>query len=435
MGRTNVDIGSCTLGQKNLASTITARGCSGPQDGTYHRGSTRIVLPTRSDNERKLGPARIGGRGDCHVGKEVRGVSARDSDHPRGSEPRTRRCTKIRACVHITSNCLAARRPGRCPLLRTVLSPAGLGGTCLRIGHGKKTTKMSGVRYSQLLNCLLRRGRALARDVHRQACHPGPIHEMRVPGSGEGGHLLNVPAMMSHVVRRTVTRILAPVCRHRFDRKDCNFHPGQKTGRTLIGIARVINRNCHCTISVSLRQFFSAIGRTGLVRVLRQAVGSSTMASLVRHCLGTKIVVNAGIRPAQRKAPRNNPLDPLLTGVLLGRLSGRLREQKRPFIHCTSSNLVFYGDHQTTRHVGKDVAGCVRKALGLGIGHRGARYTCVNGLGFLNCNFCIHGNGYHLQLRRGDRTGLHHGLGSLASQDGNVKCTGHGAALHSCLQK
>lgn len=255
-------------------------------------------------------------------------------------------------------------------------------------------------------------------SLRGKACHPGPIQEIRVPGTGNGAHLLNVPAIMSHLIRRTVRRILAPVCRHRFSVADCNFHPGENYRSTLQETRGVISRNCECMISLSLRHFFSAMDRDGLVRVLDRAVGSKEIIDLVRGCLHDNMVGQNLFRADARNAPRNNPLDPLLDGVVLGRLSGRLRDHNRPFIHCTSSTLVFYGSGHTTRHIGRSVAQFVRKRLFLGIGHRGAIISCIRKMGFLNCSFCMVGNGYLLAMRPRSGSGVGFGLGRLADHDG-----------------
>lgn len=273
-------------------------------------------------------------------------------------------------------------------LLRLLLDPSGLGTTCHRIMEGKKIKNISGVRADRLLPCLALRGSRLLRGVHEKGCHPSPIHELRVPGSGNGAHPLNVPAIMSHFIRRTVDRILVPLCRPRFDSGDFNFHPRHDTRSTLRGIRRCTSRNCHCYVNLSLRGFFSHIGRDGLVRILSQAIGSNDMVSLVRGCLGTKIMMSRGCTRATRNIPRNNPLDPVLDGVLLGRLSRRLRHEKRPFIHCTSSYLVLIRDLQTARQIHSDVSRFVRGGLFLGMGGRGARINSVYNGGCLKRSFC-----------------------------------------------
>lgn len=144
---------------------------------------------------------------------------------PRGGEVRSRDCRKIRACVSVGSNDLVTIRPGGSSLVDRVLSPSGLGHTCLRIMQGGKIKNISEVSFGRLLPCLRRRGSRLVRSVHVKECGPGSIHEMSVTGSGKGGQLVNVPAIISHLVRRTVIRILSPVCRHRFDPDDFKFHP------------------------------------------------------------------------------------------------------------------------------------------------------------------------------------------------------------------
>lgn len=241
---------------------------------------------------------------------------------------------------------------------------------------------------------------------------------MRVPGSGNGVHLLKVPAMMSHLIRRTVGRMLAPVCRGRFSGADCNFQSEEKYRSTLQKTRGVVGRNCVCMISLSLRHFFSAIDRDGLVRVLDHAVGSNEIIDLVRGCLQDNMVGGNLFRTDRRKAPRKKPLDPLLDGMVLGRLSGRLRHEKLPFIHCTSSSVVFYGSGETTVQIGSSVAQFVRGILCLGIGGRGAMISCIHKIGCLNCSFCIAGNGYRLVIRPGSGTGVGTELGRLADHDG-----------------
>lgn len=274
------------------------------------------------------------------------------------------------------------------------------------------------------------------RGVERNGCGPGPIQEMRVPGrAGNRCQRLKVPAMISEIVRRTVTRRLAPVCRRRFSRGDFKFEPKEKTRSTLERYRGGMSRNCMCMVSVSLRGFFSAMDRDGLVRMLSEAVGSNEIVSLVRGCLGTKIVTSKVFRHARMKVPRKKPLDPLLDGIVLGRLSGRLRHEKREFIQCTSSYVVLYGDGGDTREALEGVVPFVRKGLFLGMGEGGARMTRVDGIGCLNCAFCECGKGYELEMRTGSIIGVGGGVQRLASQGGKVDGGGQRGRCRRCIQK
>lgn len=136
-----------------------------------------------------------------------------------------------------------------------------------------------------------------------------------------------------------------------------------------------------------MRGFFSGIGRSGLVELVSGAVGSKSIVSLVQGFLIDKIVVSSRCGRSIVKAPRKNGLSPLLDGVVLGRLSRRLRTEKLGFIQCTSSYLVLIGDRGTTGQIVGDVAGCLRRALNLGIGIAGDGIRQPDKVGFLKFNF------------------------------------------------
>lgn len=129
-------------------------------------------------------------------------------------------------------------------LLGRVLRPGGLGRTCLRIGHGGNTTKISKVAVGRLKRCLGRGNRRVGSRVHAHSCRPGPIGQVRVPGTSKNIQGLNIPAIISQFVRRTVTRILAPVCRRGFRRGDCKFEPKQYTRVTVVGDLRFVGSKC-----------------------------------------------------------------------------------------------------------------------------------------------------------------------------------------------
>lgn len=356
------------------------------------------------------------------AGRKVGSEGLRRRNYPRGRITRRPKCIRTSTRTEVTRRGSVVTDLPTSDLLGLVLSQSGLGNTCGGMGSGQKANKISEVDMSRLLPCLQRRHLSLLRRVQGKGCGPRPIHQIRVPGRrGKGFQGLKVPAIMSHVVRRTVARILIPVCRPRFSSDDFKFHPGQNTRSTLGRYRTCTSRNCICIMSVSLRGFFSGIYRDGLVRILSEDMGSNQIVSLVRRCLRTNIVQRKVFRQDRRKIPRKKPLDPLLDGVVLGRLSGRLRQHKRGFIHCTSSYVVLYGDEEDTREALRDVAQCVRGGLFLGIGQGGARMTRVHCIGCLKCNFCQGGKGYQLQIRPGSVAGVGSHLQFVLGQDGKGK--------------
>lgn len=129
-------------------------------------------------------------------------------------------------------------------MLGRLLDSSGLGVTGREVGGGGNTSKVSNVRIGRLSRCLSGRLSRVGRRVQGGGCDPGPIGEMRVPGPSKNMHGLNMPAIMSEFIRRTVTRILAPVCRPGFDRSDCKFEPGEYYRVTVLGTLRFVGSNC-----------------------------------------------------------------------------------------------------------------------------------------------------------------------------------------------
>lgn len=268
-----------------------------------------------------------------------------------------------------------------------MLCGSGFGETCGEIGTGGKTPKVSNVAVRRTLPCLGRRRRRVASHVCHKGCAPSPMEQIRVPGPSNNIQGLNVPAIVSHALRRTVARRLIPVCRPLFTSNDCNCHPGEDTGSTVLGIGRCTRRNCAFTMILSLSGCFSALGRRVLVGLLQGGMGSRHMMRLVGHCLGDNMVRGKIIVSARRNSPRNKGLSPLLTGICLGRFSRRFLGENIPYVECTSSVILLTGDKQTSRELLRDDAGCLRRELGLAIGQRGDHAIdifTVQGFGFLN---------------------------------------------------
>lgn len=124
-----------------------------------------------------------------------------------------------------------------------MLSDSGLGETCLRIMQGGNTRKISKVGCARLGRRLTGGNRVVGRRLEAEGCGPRPMQEIRVPGPSNNIEGLKVPAMASEFMRRTVTRMLAPVCRRRFRSRDCKFEPGEYTRRTVLATLSEVGSN------------------------------------------------------------------------------------------------------------------------------------------------------------------------------------------------
>lgn len=172
-------------------------------------------------------------------------------------------------------------------------------------------------------------------------------------------------------------------------------------------------------MSVSLRGFFSAMGRSGLVALVKEAVGSKSIVSVMEGCLIDKVVVSSRCRSSVIKAPRNKGLSPLLTGVVLGRLSGRVRGEKLGFMQCTSSYVVVIKDRVSTGEIVEGVSQFVRRGLKLGIGVAGDGMSEPDKLGCLKFKFCFSSETRRFGTgpRTGSMTGFGGEVGRLAYHD------------------
>lgn len=126
-------------------------------------------------------------------------------------------------------------------LIRTVTGRIAVMATIRGVGSGgnDEATNISGVGVSGCLRVPGSRLVLLVRsDFH--GCHPGPTHHRCVRGDGNGGEPLNVPAMLSEVVRRYIHVVVRPVYRTEFCPRDCNFHPCQTRGRTVQNVVGIV---------------------------------------------------------------------------------------------------------------------------------------------------------------------------------------------------
>lgn len=129
-------------------------------------------------------------------------------------------------------------------LVRIVLSGRGLGETCGGMITGGNTDNISKIAMRRLKSCVERGERGVIASLEGEACVPGPIQEMCVPGSGNGGEPLKVPATLSEAVRRTVTRPVSSVCRRVFDSCDCKFETKEDYRSTVQRTLRCLGSKC-----------------------------------------------------------------------------------------------------------------------------------------------------------------------------------------------
>lgn len=152
------------------------------------------------------------------------------------------------------------------------------------MGTGGNSDNMSkvevrSVRTVKVGGCLSRVGSRLV----SKGCGPSPMGQIVVPGPNKDRELLKVPAIGSEVIRVTVGVTVRPMFRTSFESYSCKFQPGEDTGRTLRIMEGTYGGGNCCMMSTSVRGFFSGMGRSGLVGLMRREVSSHEVLGLVER--------------------------------------------------------------------------------------------------------------------------------------------------------